>query len=223
MEITTLKEDSKGCGFRHSGPDGVGLYLMGDGIFEPCERLSFPLGVCPCCGSGTRFSRGWTWITPSRLFKQTIIPSCTYLTDFDTPPIARHDHQRCSMCNPPEGKHGLFWIGHKFYSPQSFALEAVHRGISKRIASVPRGFKFGETIVYLAHIKAIEETNEEGKKTFRPGVFMTFHPTHVDIVVDVEEERDLPEKAIHLAKKFGDNGRLVRIVKNEQQDLPLQD
>lgn len=78
MDITieTRHESERGCGFRKSGKDGVGIYLVGDGIFEPCERLPFPLTACPTCGGGIRFGRGWTWISPALLFASDILPLC---------------------------------------------------------------------------------------------------------------------------------------------------
>ena len=47
MEIIVSKEAPRGCGYRRTGPDGVGLYLMGKGIFEACERLAFSAWPLP--------------------------------------------------------------------------------------------------------------------------------------------------------------------------------
>ena len=205
MEIMVLKEDARGCGYRHSGKDGVGLYLMGDGIFDICERLPFPIGVCPCCGQGTKFSRGFTWIEPRKLIGPQCEPQC-FLDDQNPNPVSRHNHDTCVACRPPEGKHGLLWTGEKYYTPGSFLQEAVTRGISKRIASIPKGFKIGETVVYLAHKKAIPTEGES-----LAAIFTAYCPSRLDIVVDTINPDELPSRAVSIAKKLGDKARIVKI------------
>lgn len=210
MIINISKEEARGCGYRSSGKDGVGLYLMGNGIFEICERLPFPIGVCPCCGEGTKFSRGFTWITPKKLFGFFADPACD-------PSIRgfQHNHLACLMCSPPEGKHGLMWVGEKFYTPGSFLQEASCRGISKRISSIPKDFKFGETVVYLAHKKCIPTEGES-----LPAVFTVFRPSRLDLVVDTTNPDELPQRAVNIAKKVGDFARIVKVEPMyEQQSL----
>ena len=243
MEITVLKEQARGCGYRHSGQDGVGLYLMGSGIFEICERLPFPLGVCPCCGEGIKFGRGFTWITPTKLFAPNLKPKCILAeiendSSYGAGSILRamkdHNHKACFLCSPPEGKHGLLWVGDKFYTPGSFMQESVTMGISKRIASIPHGFEIGETVVYLAHNKAIESLEvpvkegefvpgdflEKSKIEYIPAVFTVFKPNRVDIVVDTTNPEELPERAKSIAKKLGDKARIVKVEPEyEQQSL----
>ena len=224
VEITILKEEARGCGYRHSGPDGVGLYLVGDGWFEICERLPFPVDVCPCCGEGTKFSRGFTWITPEKMFAPNIVPRCDLDKIASHPnlapkglPMTNHNHRGCHICSPPAGKHGLMWVGAKFYSTGSFLQEAVARGISKRLASLPNGFKTGETIVYLAHKKAF---GPAGEQLARAGIFTAFKPSRIEIVVDTTNPDDLPARAISIAKKLGGNARIVKIEPvYEQMDL----
>jgi hypothetical protein len=214
MEITVSKEESRGCGYRHSGVDGVGLYLMGTGIFEICERLPFPLGVCPVCGEGTKFSRGFTWITPVKLFGALRPPVCDMTRGLVPEPGPGHAHIFCNLCSPLEGKHGLLWVGEKFYSVGSFMQEAVTRGISKRIATLPHGFEVGKTVVYLAHQKAIKDIPYYGNENdtgYIPGVFTVFRPSCLDIVVDSADPNDLPERAVNIAKKLGDKCRLVKV------------
>lgn len=182
---------------------------MGDGIFEVCERLPFPIGVCPCCGQGTKFSRGFTWITPRELMNPNAKPQCWLDVEHMGEKIkgwSHHQHESCSLCRPPEGKHGLLWVGEKFYTPGSFLQEAVTRGISKRIASFPKGFKIGETVVYLAHKKAIPTEGES-----LPAIFTAYRPSRVDIVVDVINPDELPARAISIAKKLGDKARIIKI------------
>lgn len=220
MEITVLKEEARGCGYRHSGKDGVGLYLMGDGIWEPCERIPFPLGFCPSCGEGIKFSRGFTWIDPSKLFSPILDPKCDLLlptnafNDSLLFAMGKHQHQTCAMCSPPSGRHGLLWIGEKFYSPGGFMAEAMTRGISKRIATFPKGFKIGETVVYLAHKKAVRG-DEKGKET--PGVITVFKPDRLELVVDTTNPEELPSRAITLKDKLGDKARIVKVERVAEQ------
>jgi hypothetical protein len=208
MEIITSKEEARGCGYRHSGKNGVGLYLMGDGIFTVCERLPFPLDVCPCCGQGTKFSRGFTWIEPAKMFGPNAKPRCEPFDGF----VGKHNHAACFLCNPPDGEHGLMWVGEKFYTPASFLNEAVSRGISKRIASVPRDFKLGETVIYLAHKKAIPTEGES-----KAAVFTVYRPTRLDIVVDTTNPDELSNHAHALANRFGERARLVKVEPLYQQ------
>ena len=215
MEVITLKEPARGCGYRRSGPDGVGLYLMGPGVFEICERLPWPLVICPCCGAGIKFGRGFTWVEPEKLFNRSLKPQC--LADIGVLD-GHHNHALCALCTPPEGRHGLLWVGDKFYTPSSFLREAVGRGISKRIASIPHGFKVGETVVYLAHKKAIPTEGES-----LPAVFTVFKPSHIDIVVDTTNVDELPGKALAIADKLGDKARLVKIEPQFKQLNLLQE
>lgn len=212
MKITISEEDARGCGYRHSGPGGVGLYLMGNGIFDICERLPFPVGVCPCCGEGTKFSQGFTWITPAKLFASNRVPRCFLKSDqagvVAEASVIRHNHATCFMCTPPDYKHGLMWVGEKFYSTGSFLQEAVTRGISKRISSLPRGFVLGDTVVYLAHKKGY---GLPGGQYDTPAVFTVFKPSHLDIVVDTDDPGKLPNRAVQLANKFGDAVRIIKV------------
>lgn len=209
MQIVVLKEQARACGYRRPGTDGVGLYLMGDGIWVACERLPFPLTVCPCCGEGIRFSRGFTWIRPAALFAPDRQPKCSIgqpsMRDMF---IANHWHEGCYLCAPPTIPHGLMWVGEKFYTPASFTVEAITRGISKRIASVPHGFQIGTHIVYLAHKKTAVSQNAA---SYGPGVFMVFKPSGLDIVVDTSDPEKLPARAVNLGQKYETVARIVKV------------
>lgn len=210
MNVETVIESKRGCGYRGTGKDGVGLYLMGKGNFEACERLPFPLTVCPCCGGGIGFFRGFKWIQPEQLFGPTNNPVCDGNDD--------HAHDRCVMCTPSLAgdRAGLMWIGDKFYTPAEFTREARSVGISKKVASIPRGFEFGKDIIYLAHIKAIVDYDDD-ETPFSAGVFMSFKPEWVDIVIDNPD--DIPERAMMLKEKFGDKARLVKVQKDQMSFL----
>jgi len=154
-------ERKRGCGYRKVG----GVYLVAGGISEPCHRLPFPLQVCPVCKSGIKQARGWTWIEPGPMFGRCETESSHCIT--------------CAACMPPVGEHGLMWVGAKFYTPESFTLEAKTMGVSKRIAAVPNNLRLGETWVYLAHPEAAPlEDGDRG-----PGIFTVFKPTRIELII----------------------------------------
>lgn len=172
-------EEKRGCGYRKVG----GLYLVGEGLAAPCDRLPFELSVCPCCGNGIKFTRGFTWIRAD-LFAPDHQPcKCPYV---------------CPICNPIRDgkgyvKYGLLWVGEAFYSPEGFIREAQRRGISKRISALPHGFKVGATWVMLAHKKAITKTAAEGSTALFqevPGIFYAFCPLRVEKIITESMEKD---------------------------------
>jgi hypothetical protein len=186
-------ESKRGCGYRKVN----GIYLvMGPAGFA-CDRLPLELSVCPCCGEGVKFSRGFTWIQPLKLFGGDHVPPCSCL-DTGFLPLHLTQGRVCPVCQPsyhfaPDGRAGLMWIGEKFYSTESFTQEAAELGISKRISAIPHGFKIGETWIFLAHKKAIKN-NEifDGKEIEKPkaGIFMAFKPARIEKIV-LQSEYDL--------------------------------
>lgn len=90
------------------------------------------------------------------------------------------------------GKVGLLWVGREFYpSASGFIDEATTLGVSKRLATVPRGLVLGETWVMLArkHDQPCpscppDEPCEvcEGKGTVS-SVFYAFKPTRLEMIV----------------------------------------
>jgi hypothetical protein len=86
------------------------------------------------------------------------------------------------------GKVGLLWVGEKFYAtPADFVAEANRMGVSRRIPAVPKGFKVGETFVWLAHRGAVPAVDLDGKWEPTPGVFQVFRPIRVEVVVTGDE------------------------------------
>ena len=185
-------ETKRGCGYRKVD----GMYLVCSPMGFECDRLPFELTVCPCCGEGIKFSRGFTWILPVRLFggNHSVSYDCGCL-------------ELCPVCYPrthfkvDEGaehkKAGLLWVGEKHYSVESFRAEAATQGISKRIASIPRGFKVGETWVFLAHKKAlhpletkVKNLGDEMKTEHQPAIFMAFRPQRIEKIV-LQSEYDI--------------------------------
>lgn len=174
-------EPRRGCGYRKIG----GLYLVGDAFGVPCDRLPFPLHVCPVCSTGIKQARGWTWFNAATLFggKHT---DCT-----DAFP-------GCPVCAGTIERAGLIWIGEKFYkTPLEFDVEASTLGVSRRISALPKDFKVGETWVLLAHPKACINNI---KVEFGPGIFRVWRPSRIEKILpesaSPEEVQSLIERGI---------------------------
>jgi hypothetical protein len=195
MNIKTVVEKKRGCGYREPG----GLYLRTDGIGRICGALPIELVVCPTCHQGIKPARGWTWINIAELV----------------------GHWQCSMdncgdCPIADAKiqtAGLIWVGERFYkTPGDFSREGAEMGISRRITMVPKGFKMGETWVALAHRKAIPFTPDDGgAQQYKPAIFHIFKPTRIEYVV---KEFDPQDKLERLEKR---KITLVRVVREQQE------
>jgi hypothetical protein len=178
---TITDEPARGCGLRKEG----GLYLIADGFGVPCGKLPLPLDLCPTCGAGIKFSRGWTWLDPRPVVAAVECKASDVSCGL------------CSLGNPPE-RVGLLWIGAEFYKTvDDYEKEVREQGISRRISAVPREFVVGETWVWLAHMKAITakcpDPRKECKKcddngnTGSPAIFRTFLPRRIEYVVNGKE------------------------------------
>jgi len=167
-------EQERGCGFRKVG----GLYLCGEGFHMPCDRLPYELTVCPTCGEGVKFTRGFRWLNWHEYAGQHRL--C-------------NDNPSCPVCYPEPIPYGLLWVGEEFYTPASFIAEAARMGVSKRIPAVPRNLKLGESWVLLAHPKACQ-TDEPA-----PGVFYAFKPQRVEMLI--WESEATPEYLAELEKR----------------------
>ena len=127
MNVRVSVEGERGCGYRKVG----GIYLMGSGLAEPCERVPWVLEVCPCCGGGIKPSRAPTWINPQELFADDIEPLCD-------PTIRDHRHSMCPMCKARPEKALLIWVGERHYPfPHDFIKEGAEMGFSRRIRAIP--------------------------------------------------------------------------------------
>ena len=196
-------EQKRGCGYRKVG----GLYLVSGGIGAPCDRLPYALDICPCCGQGIKKARGWTWVNVNKLFQGAHTVSTLDLTPIDTgiagmtmPHVGGEKvlcgcaKEFCPLCNHPEmmGRAGLLWIGEKFYkTPDQFVQEGVEMGFSRRITTVPHGFKIGETWVLLAHKNAVPEKVHSVADGWaspsevipaEPGIFFVWQPQRVELI-----------------------------------------
>lgn len=203
-------EARRGCGFRTVGS----TYLVCDDALFPCDRLTYEIPeVCPCCGGGTKFSRGWTWVDPVKFFGGDHVHLSSFLTTSNpdsivyTPGLPMETlcdcaGGHCPVCRPDlMGKRAaLLWVGEKHYTPEEFKREAATLGISKKISGIPRDLELGKTWVLCAHLKAITRENpivEEmdlesgatGEKQalfeteYFPGVFFAFQPTRIEKIV----------------------------------------
>jgi len=208
MNIRTVVEKKRGCGYRQPG----GLYLRTDGIGRVCGALPIELIVCPTCHQGIKPARGWTWINIAALVD---VRGCSR-NDLVNRGPARSTEEGCGDCPIADAgiqTAGLLWIGEKFYkTPGRFAQEANEMGISRRITMVPRGFKLGETWVALAHRKAIAPIRSLMEEEWKPGIFHIFRPQRLEYVV---KDDDTDEKLERLEKR---GISLVR-VEREQTEM----
>jgi hypothetical protein len=175
-------EGKRGCGYRKPG----GMYLVDfTGNTRTCGRLPIPLTVCPVCGGGFKRARGFTWVDGDKLLEQ--VPDCSQTPTFCKDcALQRYLKEGLGTC-------GLLWVGERFYpTPHDFDREAECMGISRRITTVPKGLKPGETVILLAHRKAIQHADG----TFDGGIFRMFKPTHVEIVVKGNESDEVIEDYI---------------------------
>jgi hypothetical protein len=179
-------EARRGCGYRKVG----GLYLVGSGSGLACDRLPIELSVCPCCGTGIKQTRGWTWV--------------------DIPALIGGDHtpcrcpQHCPLCHNVAnmGKGGLLWIGTQFYPTiEAFEMEARMLGISRRITTLPRGFELGKTWLLFAHARGIMKATGDLTAGYVPAIFRVWKPERIERIykesdrnsaaVQADEKRDI--------------------------------
>jgi len=193
MAIQTRRDSKRGCGWRKPG----GLYLVAEGTGRPCGALPIPLTRCPTCDCGIKPSRGWAWLTVDPLLGPAVA-LCKGAPVMDgiersVPDASRRSCSRCPA-NNITGRHGLLWIGEQFYkTPQDWLEEATTQGISRRISTLPKGFKLGEHWVLVAHRKVI--LNPDG--TYTPAIFQMFKPSAVEYITfgdETEEEIEALEK-----------------------------
>lgn len=193
-------EKRRGCGYRKVG----GLYLMGEYIPISCDRLPYPLEICPCCGHGIKVGRGMTAINPLKLFG--IHENCI------------DENQYCFMCKPKDEIGYIMRVGEKYYpTPQDFLNEGITQGFSKRIAQIPRYFEIGKTVIYLAHINAcikpdgtkdepsrLQDRMIDAEKVKRvTGIFSAFIPQRIEKLYWQSALDDMPAKEKAKLKKRG--------------------
>ena len=185
----------RGCGYRKVNA----LYIVGEYISSPCDRMPFPLTTCPVCGQGIKVSRGFTEVNPYPLWG--VHHEC------------KDNWRPCFLCDPKDKLAYIMLVGAGNYkTPQDFMDEARQMGISKRIPFIPKGLELGKTVLYLAHPKACEVKVAaavqqamsilEGEETQQPklletdrvekklGIFCAFIPKRVEKLVWESELTD---------------------------------
>ena len=197
VTVRTSHERARGCGFRKGG----GKYLVSDGITLPCGKLPLELDVCPTCHAGFKPSRGFTWVDGDALF-------ATKTCDFSS--------KYCGGCKLSTlnqiGKVGLLWIGEQHYkTPEDWSKETYLRGVSRRIAQIPKDLKVGKTLILVAHRKVFIGG------VHKPAVFHGFIPTAIEYVIKGTETEEELESLIKRGLS------LVKVVPIEEQPvLPLE-
>ena len=210
-------EPLRGCGYRRIG----GLYLVGGGVGIPCDRLPLILYVCPTCSHGIKPARGFTWVDVNALVEgKHLVQKWAETTgdqihrDIKDLSIVPCPETGCIFCREPAlmGRAGLLWIGEQFYpTPDLFLAEGRALGFSRRIKSVPRGFKLGETYVLLAHSKAVLKLTPDklpgtdilihsDKHEWKPGIFYVWLPTRLELIF---KESDRGSEKVADAEKRG--------------------
>lgn len=185
-------EGKRGCGYRVLGK----LYLVGTGFSVPCDNLPYPLDECECCGYAPPFSRNLQWIKKSYIKShQGFIENIPDSEEFGTRVVheikckCRKDCPICWTDSNDLEKYALMWVGEKYYTPDSFRLEAEKMGVSKAIPVIPKDLKLGETWVFLAHnkVKFYEGFDESGLALSEPiekaGIFYGFIPQRVEMLI----------------------------------------
>jgi len=217
--IKLVTDTIRGCGRRKE----TGIYLRSDGMSAPCGRLPIELQICPCCGSGVKWSKGWTWINLAQFARGKECegrPSDPFAKPTKGRKVSLKVGSGCDNCPlsdenlPNLSRAGLLWIGKEFYEfPAQFLREASEQGVSRRIKAVPNDFKIGETWVALAHANGM--ANPDG--TYSPAIFRVFKPDRIEYVCSKEDETDKDKidsllkrgiTPVKIEKVIGDTGEL---------------
>lgn len=185
-------EARRGCGFRKVG----GLYLVGSGIGNACDRLPIPLEICPCCGHGIKQTRGWTWVDIAGLV------GGDHQVALTAESVARYNTlvegaececpHACPLCHnvASMGRGGLLWIGTQFYPTiDAFEIEARTLGVSRRITAVPRGFEVGKTWLLFAHARGVIKPSGPLTAAYVPAIFRVWKPERLERIY-LESQRD---------------------------------
>lgn len=183
-----------------------------------CDRIPYELEICPVCGAGIKFTRGWTWLDWKKYAgdHNVINEGCKCGW------INLSLGGTCPICHPinKHQPYGLLWVGEANYTPQTFIQEALIMGVSRKIAAVPKNLKLGETWVLFAHKKAkqmvmIEGATEMWEQTREagiaanvgeveqfvdvPAVFYAFRPQSLELLIWQSDAK--PEYLEDLAKR----------------------
>ena len=221
-------ESARGCGFRKAG----GIYLVtGVGIGEPCERLPIPIDKCPVCQHApVAKTRG-----PQFVGAQFIFGMALPCAKGDQAPNADDHHGRCPLCNEnllvqegdPKDKFMLMWIGKEHYkTPHDWTAESNRMGVSRRVATIPKGLVLGKTWVLVAHPEAIVKTekvqepgdlHETARTRKSPGIFHAFRPQFFEVIVTAAMKK---EKWVKDLQKKHEGIKLVEVPEDDPDHAP---
>jgi hypothetical protein len=99
------------------------------------------------------------------------------------------------------GRGGLLWIGTQFYPTiETFDAEARAMGVSRRITTVPRDFKIGETWILFAHPRGIIKPEGDLKSKYVPAIFRVWKPERLERIY---KESDRGSEAVQADEKRG--------------------
>jgi hypothetical protein len=199
-------EAKRGCGYRRAG----GLYLVSDGLSEPCDRLPIPVVPCPCCGERIKQVRGFQWVTRDYALKGA--KPCTG--------EGVHSHRSCVVCTPDlmsQERYGLIWVGEAFYpTMDDWAKEAMKLGVSKRVNAIPKGVEIGVTWVLVAHPKGVMNPTSTGEDDeFAPAICSAFRVKRIELIVTPSMKKEKWVK--DLVKK---GVTLVEVPENDKDHAP---
>lgn len=205
------QEKKRGCGYRHGGDRGFGLYLMGDmESMAPCCRLPIPVTACEHCGQSPYPNFG-------KPIRGLVRVNARWFNNAAKPPaIDDVFNESCALCiaNNVTEDIGLMWVGAEHYpTPADFLREAQAQGISKRVSQVPEWAEPDRTVIGLVHPNVKFEAKVEGfanpYEFTVPAVFMVFRLRAIHVTVDspdpVTEEDPAGKELIRLREKFGEH------------------
>jgi len=200
------EEFQRGCGYRKAG----GMYLVSGTLWRACGILPIPDHNCECCDRNYLVpSRAPKWIKDSRPlfdYRQCSAPANSCLSCWFNVQVTK----------PNPDPVMLVWIGERHYrTSEQFVAEALQRGISRRINSIPRGFKVGETNVFLAHRKTFMGLDENNDPILKPAIFARFVPQEIEYIVTEETSKE----AIEALKKRGLTPVIVKKMSGEQEKM----
>lgn len=189
MQVTEIQIKERACGKRIPG----GLYFVG-GIPEDDMNGWLPRRLrCGCGIPFLKFSRNVQKIEPHDFF----------------PELRPESEDRRKFASFEDGE--VAWvvsIGAKNYpTVESYIAEAKEQGISRYVKEMPRGFKVGESWVFLLHPNTFdrkvvvgEGENAKEKTVKEPGIIAVFKPKALQYVCKGNESeaflKELIEKGV---------------------------
>lgn len=187
MKIKQIKVSKRKCGERKPG----GFYLVG----------GIPVGDNGWLPRAVRCACGIQFIKPSRNV-QTVVP-------YDVFPELRpesKDPRKFHSFKPLEKVWVITLDADHYKTPGDWLEEAENQGISRRLKEIPRGFKIGESWVFIMHGKVFKREvvidegllTEETKTVNEPGIICVFRPRAIEYVVHGTETN---EELIALAER----------------------